>query len=179
MPLPFGECSRLRSRLCCNQRVASALILPPNDRGGRTSLDKKRDGVPVVHSKRVRLQTFRPFTSLALNSHSTHSDATLLWNDWGNRDGMLVPVATRRKIDRELCVALWYKKTSKYHGNGCEICSLWYVYVPMMSVGGSSNRVFHKTNMATNGLYTDEEYQANDGVIQVALLVARRNRFLA
>ena len=48
------------------------------------------------------------------------------------------------KNDRELCVALWYKKMSKYDGNGCEVCSLWYVYVPMMSVGGSSNKVFHK-----------------------------------
>ena len=77
VPLPFEGCSRLRSRLCCNQRLASALILPPNGRGGRTSLDEIY-GVPVVHSKSVRLPTFRPFTSLALNSYSTHSDATLL-----------------------------------------------------------------------------------------------------
>ena len=178
MPLPFGECSRLRSRLCCNQRLASALILPPNDRGERASLDQ-RDGVPVVHSKNVRLQAFRPFTSLALNSHSTHSDATLLWNDWRNRDGMLVPGATRRNIDRELCVALWDKKMSKYNGNCCEVCSLWYVYVSMVSVGGSSKKVVHKTIMANNGFYTDEEYRGNGGVIQVALLVAGRNRFRA
>ena len=68
---------------------------------------------------------------------------------------------------------------SKYNGNGCEVCSLWYVYVSMVSVGDSSKKVFHKTIMANNGFYTDEEYRGNRGVIQVALLVAGRNRFLA
>ena len=92
VPLPFEECPRSRSRLCCNEMLASALILLPNGRGGRTSLDE-RDGMPVVHSESVRLQTFRPFTSLALNSYTTHSNVTILWNDWGNRGGMLIQVA--------------------------------------------------------------------------------------
>ena len=46
---------------------------------------------------------------------------------------------------------------SKYYDSGSEGCSLCYVHVPMMSVGGSSNKVFHKKNMVNNGLYTDEE----------------------
>ena len=62
MPLSFKECPGLRSRLCCNERLASAFVIPPNAQGGRTPLDE-RDGLPVVHSKSVRLQTFRPFTS--------------------------------------------------------------------------------------------------------------------
>ena len=38
------------------------------------------------------------FRDSALNSYSTHSDATLLWDDWENRDGMLVQGATRRNM---------------------------------------------------------------------------------
>ena len=108
MPLPFAECPRSRSRLCCNERLASALTLPPNGREGRTPLDEK-DGVSVVHSKSVRFQTFRPFTSLALNSYTTHSSQYVC---------MLVQGANERKgNDRELCITFWYKKMSKYNGS--------------------------------------------------------------
>ena len=119
MPLPFEECPRSRSHLCCNERLASALILPPHGRGGRTPLDE-RDGLPVVHfHKRMDpdVQTFREST---FNSYATYSHATLLWSDWGDRqyDCMLVQEVTRRKSHRELCITLWYKKMSKYNGNG-------------------------------------------------------------
>ena len=62
MPLSFEECPWLRSHFYCNERLASALVILPNGQWGRTPLSE-RDGLPVVHSKSVRLQTFRPFTS--------------------------------------------------------------------------------------------------------------------
>ena len=36
-----------RSRICCNERLAGALVIPPNSRGGRIPLDE-RDGVLVI-----------------------------------------------------------------------------------------------------------------------------------
>ena len=32
MPLPSKECPRPRNRLCCNERLTSALILPPQEK---------------------------------------------------------------------------------------------------------------------------------------------------
>ena len=70
------ECPRSRSRLACNERLANALNLPPNGRGGRTPLDK-RDGLPVVHFHKCMASDFQTSCESALNSYTTCSDATL------------------------------------------------------------------------------------------------------
>ena len=83
-PLPFEECPRSRSRLCCNERLASALILAQNGRGGRTPLDERNE-LPVVRFCKCiapNVQTFRESTP---NLYITHSDAALLWSGWGDR----------------------------------------------------------------------------------------------
>ena len=58
MSLPLKDAHVREAAFCCNERLTGALILPPNGRGGRTPLDE-RDGVSVVHTTSVRLQTFR------------------------------------------------------------------------------------------------------------------------
>ena len=133
VPLPYEECPRSRNRLCCNERLVSALILPPNDRGGRTP-SNERYGMLVVHFTSVRLQTFRPFTSrpsIRIQPIVTQQCPGGI-GEIGNIYECLYKEQTRRKNDRKLCVTLWYKKMS-----GCttvtvlEICNLWYPYVPM------------------------------------------------
>ena len=60
MSLPLKDDHVREAALCCNERLAGALILPPEGRGGQTPLDE-RDGVSVVHTTSVRLQTFKSF----------------------------------------------------------------------------------------------------------------------
>ena len=67
MSLPLKDAHVQEAAFCCNKRLAGALTLPPNGRGGRTPLDE-RDGVSVVHATSVRLQTFRSFMT-RLSTH--------------------------------------------------------------------------------------------------------------
>ena len=54
--LPLKNAHVREAVFCCNERLAGALILPPNGRGGRTPLDE-RDGVLVI------TPDFKTFTS--------------------------------------------------------------------------------------------------------------------
>ena len=60
MSLTLKDVHVREAAFCCNGRLAGALILPSNGQGGRTPLDE-RDGMSIVHTTSVRLQTFRSF----------------------------------------------------------------------------------------------------------------------
>ena len=47
--------------------------------------------------------------------------------------------SNKKKNGRELCIALWYKKISKYNGNGFKRYNSW------LTADSSSNEVFHTT----------------------------------
>ena len=69
---------------------------------GSNSLGRER-WVASRHFHECTASDVQTFRESALNLYSTHSNATLLWNDWGNRDGMLVQGATRKNVI-ESCV---------------------------------------------------------------------------
>ena len=62
VPLPLKNTRGREAALLVMRDLVNTLTLPPDGRGGRTPLDE-RDGLPVFHSKSIRLQTFGPFAS--------------------------------------------------------------------------------------------------------------------
>ena len=61
-PLSLEECRRSKSRHAVMRGLANALTLPSNGRRERTPLDE-RDGLPVVASSCIWLQTFKSFAN--------------------------------------------------------------------------------------------------------------------
>ena len=133
VPLPFEECPRSRTRLCCNERLGECVNPSPKWSRGKNPLGRKR-WVAGRSLHKCTAPEFQTFHESALNSFTAHSDATMLWRDWGDRQYvcMLVQGANKKKSYRGLCLTFWHKNMS-----GCtvvtvlRVCNLWYAYVPM------------------------------------------------